>query len=330
MYCKKYKCTNQQNKSEVFNEEPSVRYKTTAINEHEQSQKHLAAISCEMMNRVSVFQKELDERQKVNDSVLFKEFYSLYSLAKEGIANKKAAGFLTLLEKLGVNDLKYFDHRSPASVREMFSTQGCAMKENVVTRAKTAGCFGLLVDDVSDISVMEQMITFIQFYDKDSSEVTVEFLSVDNLLEKHDSANAVAMFHTIQSNLQACTLSTDKLIGLATDVASVMVGRKNGLGAKLKDVNPRLISVHCVCHNLALACTDAKDNGNLKFIKEVETVVTQLWKLFENSPKRLACYLKVQQQLKNLKLSNEKSREMLAKKLKKACDTRWLSFSRQA
>lgn len=159
------------------------------------------------------------------------------------------------------------------------------------------------------------MITFMQFYDKDSSEVTVEFLSVDNLLEKHDSANAVAMFHTIQSNLQACTLSTDKLIELATDGASVMVGRKNGLGAKLKDVNPRLISVHCVCHKLALACTDAKDDGNLKFIKEVETVVTQLWKLFQNS--RLACYLKVQQQLKNLKLSNEKSRKMVTKKLKR-------------
>ena len=230
LICKKYKCTNQQNKSDVFNEKPSVRYKTTAINEHGQSRKHSAAISCKMMNRVSVFQKELDERQKVNDSVLFKVFYSIYWLAKEGIANKKAAGLLTLLEKLGVNDLKYFDHRSPASVREMFSTLGCAVKENVVTRAKTAGCFGLLVDDVSDISTMEQMITFIQFYDKDSSEVTVEFLSVDNLLEKHDSANAVAMFHTIQSNLQACTLSTDKLIGLAPDGASVMVGRKNGLG----------------------------------------------------------------------------------------------------
>ena len=176
----------------------------------------------------------------------------------------------------------------------MFCTLGCAVKENVVKRAKTAGCFGLLVDDVSDRSVMEQMITFIQFYDDDSSEVTVEFLSVDNLLEKHDSANATAMFQTIQSNLHACTLSTDKLIGLATDGASVMVGKKNGLAAKLKDVNPSLISVHCICHNLALACTDAKDDANLKFIKEVETVVTQLWKLFENSPKRLACYLKAQ------------------------------------
>ena len=106
-----------------------------------------------------------------------------------------------------------------------------------------------------------------------------------------------------------------------------MVGKKNGLAAKLKDVNPSLISVHCICHNLALACTDAKDDANLKFIKEVETVVTQLWKNFENSPKRLACYLKVQEQLKHLQLSNEKSRKMVAKKLKKACDTRWLSFN---
>ena len=327
LICKKYKCMSQQNKSDIFNEKPSVRYKTTAINEHAHSQKHSAAISSEMMNRVSVFQKELDERKKVNDTVLYKVFYSIYWLAKECIANKKAVSLMTLIEKLGVGDLKYFDHRSPASLREMFSTLGSALKENVVKRAKMARCFGLLVDDVSDISVMEQMITFIQFYDENSSEATVEFLSVDNLLEKHNSANSAAMFDTIQSNLQACTLSTDNLIGLATDGASVMVGRKNGLAAKLKHVNPRLISVHCICHNLALACTDAKDDSNLKFVKDVKTVVTQLWKLFENSPKRLACYLKVQQQLKHLQLTNEKSRKMVAKKLKKACDTRWLSFN---
>ena len=58
LICKKYKSTNQQNKSDIFNETPPVRYKTTAINEHAQSQKHSAAITCEMMNRVSVFQKE--------------------------------------------------------------------------------------------------------------------------------------------------------------------------------------------------------------------------------------------------------------------------------
>lgn len=90
-------------------------------------------------------------------------------------------------------------------MREIFTTLGCTLKEKVVKRAKTAECFGLLVGDLSDISVMEQMITFIQVYDGDRSEVTVKFLSFDNLLRKHDSANATAMFQIIQSNLKACS-----------------------------------------------------------------------------------------------------------------------------
>ena len=126
---------------------------------------------------------------------------------------------------------------------------------------------------------MEQVITFIQFNNEDSSEITVQVLPVDNLLETHDSAIATAMFQTIQCNLQACTLPVVKLIGLATDGASDMVGRKNVLAAKLKDVKPRFSSLYMPQFSFALAWTDAKDDANLKFIKEVETVVTKLWKL---------------------------------------------------
>lgn len=83
----------------------------------------------------------------------------------------------------------------------MFSILGCVVKENVVIRVKMVGCFGFFVDDVLDILVMEQMIIFIQFYDKDSSEVIVEFFFVDNLLEKYDFVNVVVMFYIIQFNL---------------------------------------------------------------------------------------------------------------------------------
>ena len=60
------------------------------------------------------------------------------------------------------------------------------------------------------------------------------------------------------------------------------------------------MAVHCVCHRLALACTDT--NEELAVIKEVETVVTQLCKIFDNSPKKLAAYLKVQEEMKQLTL----------------------------
>lgn len=72
-----------------------------------------------------------------------------------------------------------------------------------------------------------------------------------------------------------------------------------------------------------MACTDTNDE--LKTIKKVETEVTQLWKIFNNSPKKLAAYLKVQKEMKQITLGS-KANKRISKKLKKACKTRWLSF----
>ena len=71
------------------------------------------------------------------------------------------------------------------------------------------------------------------------------------------------------------------------------------------------MAVHCVCHRLALACTDTKEE--LAVIKEVETKVTQLWKIFENSPKKLAAYLKVQEEMKQLTLGAKATRELASR-----------------
>ena len=79
----------------------------------------------------------------------------------------------------------------------------------------------------------------------------------------------------------------------------------NDVAAILKrTVNSRLVSIHCICHRLALACTDTL--GDVSYIKQVQLWLLQLWKLFENSPKKSAVYLKTQMQLKSVTLSNEK------------------------
>ena len=107
-----------------------------------------------------------------------------------------------------------------------------------------------------------------------------------------------------------------------------MTGKKNGVATKLKELNPVLISVHCICHKLALACTDT--NKEIDYIKRVEDILRQLWAYFENSPKRLAVLLKMQIEIKkkcSLQLK-EKSKQLLVKRMKKACSTRWLSFDR--
>ncbi|VDI67985.1 Hypothetical predicted protein [Mytilus galloprovincialis] len=45
-------------------------------------------------------------------------------------------------------------------------------------------------------------------------------------------------------------------------------------------------SVHCICHRLALACTDS--NKDCKIVTDTSDILRHLWKVFEDSPKRTA------------------------------------------
>ena len=88
-----------------------------------------------------------------------------------------------------------------------------------------------------------------------------------------------------------------------------------------------ILYFHCLAHKLVLAC--AKSADTLDYIANCELQLNQLWKLFENSAKRTATHLKVQESTKNLTLTSE-GQKQVAKKLKKACRARWLSLDKSA
>ena len=96
------------------------------------------------------------------------------------------------------------------------------------------------------------------------------------------------------------------------------------MAARLKQINSKLINVHCVCHRLALACAGASDET--KYITQVEGFILQLWKFFAKSPKQTALLVKAQESWRKMKLL-EKARSVVAKKVRKACRTCWLSTS---
>ena len=85
-------------------------------------------------------------------------------------------------------------------------------------------------------------------------------------------------------------LEVSKLTGLATDGASEMTGKRNGVASKLREESKLLLGVHCFCHCLALACNDVNDK--VAYIKTVEKILIQLWSLFHNLAKKMAAYAK--------------------------------------
>ena len=54
---------------------------------------------------------------------------------------------------VGVEKMQYFGQRSPGAIKEMFLQTGSVLKNSIVQEVKKSGLYGLLIDEVMDISV---------------------------------------------------------------------------------------------------------------------------------------------------------------------------------
>ena len=106
------------------------------------------------------------------------------------------------------------------------------MKQKVVEEVRQCKAFGLLTDEVADISVTENLITFIQFFSSHTQEVETRFLSCQNILEEFSSANAEAISSLLFKELKSNGLDVASLTGFTSDGAKVMLGQNNGVAAK--------------------------------------------------------------------------------------------------
>ena len=102
LLCRKHNTRNLRNNSDTWNATPSIRFRRSFIVEHFVTKQHKDAVQSDMLQRVSSFQKEYEEKRDLNDVILEKAFIAVYWIAKEKIADVKLVSFLQLLENLGV------------------------------------------------------------------------------------------------------------------------------------------------------------------------------------------------------------------------------------
>ena len=161
LFCRKHNTKNLRNNSDTW----KIRFRSSSIVEHFATKQPKHAVQSEMLQRVSFFQTEYDEKRDLNDVMLEKAFTAVYWIAKEEIADVKLVSLLQLLESLGVSELKYLTQRSRPAVREMFLIISEVLKEDYLEKIKRVDSFGLLADETSDVSVLEQLIMFVKFVD---------------------------------------------------------------------------------------------------------------------------------------------------------------------
>ena len=127
------------------------------------------------------------------------------------------------------------------------------------------------------------------------------------------SPNAETITRTIKEEMTKSGLDSQKFLSLASDGASVMVGKNYGVSALLKRDNQRQINVHCICHRLALACGDS--NNDIEYVLTIEHLLVQLYQWLENSCVKTAAYMKMQLRLQSMPLPAEESKRKGCKKL---------------
>ena len=129
MYC--ILCKKHENKDDTWAEIPCKKLVVDAVKDHANSKKHDQCKKAELLSRSSTFQRDLDRREEVEISLVQKAFEVVYWIMKEEIANIKFEGLLQLIERLGVSDMRLFNHRSHPSVQEMVLEIGEAVLRSV-------------------------------------------------------------------------------------------------------------------------------------------------------------------------------------------------------
>ena len=131
-----------------------------------------------------------------------------------------------------------------------------------------------MTDESTDISVLKQLV-IVAKYILPSGKIETSFLHIGDIAD----GTAETIEDAIVAFMETNGLDINKLRSFGSDGCAVMVGRMSGVASRLKVRQPRLVSVHCINHRLALAA----DNIPYMYFKRFKETVQSLFLFYHNS-----------------------------------------------
>ena len=101
-----------------------------------------------------------------------------------------------------------------------------------------------MIDETTNVAVLNEMVIYGRYVRKEATT----FLKICELCNGTAETSEMTVLGYMEEN----GLTMLKTIGLGTDGAAVMTGKRDGIAARFKQRQPLLTNVQCVCHRLAL------------------------------------------------------------------------------
>ena len=221
-------------------------FQRSALVRHMDSDDHLLAKKTLTQRRYMAAAKKCATKSVM--PILDAQIRTAAFLAEQNLPNRKflklidlqlANGASVFLDKKGI----YTNHQAPASMQKYVAN---VLKDTALVRIRDSPYLGIMVDESLDIATNKKLVMFCRIVH--GGVVRVELCANISIVD----GKAETVYDSILNWLQENGISITKVSGFGSDGASVMTGRLNGVGVKLKSLNPRIIHIWCAAHRLAL------------------------------------------------------------------------------
>ena len=128
------------------------------------------------------------------------------------------------------------------------------IKEQTLEQVRASPVFAIQCDESTDIAQCAQFLMYARFVSGNNIKEEILFCR-----PMESCTTAEDIFQVTSDFFQENELSWDSLIGVCTDGAPAMVGVRSGFITKVKEINPSVVSTHCIIHRESLASRTLPD-----------------------------------------------------------------------
>ncbi|XP_035673668.1 zinc finger protein 862-like [Branchiostoma floridae] len=262
-------------------------FRKTALQKHPPTGAHVTAKAARDKRQPSVIRgmKEVDRKRAGAAEAALR---TVYWLVKEEVANRKYASLLELQREQGLAEVKNLNagrnatHTSPTTFNELLRCLNEVVERRVTREVNASPCVAIGIDESTDRSSEKHVVVVVRYVRVHTAELITTFLKC----EKVNDGKAPTIYGTTRAVLDNYGIPVRKVLGLGMDGAAVMSSDMNGVTGLLHRDNPFALAVHCVCHRLQLAVSQAAKN--IPQIKSTSLLVDSIYNYIMLSPNRLA------------------------------------------
>ena len=124
-----------------------------------------------------------------------------------------------------------------------------SLKEIVLAKLRLAPCFGLQLDETTDITGKAQLIVYVRFPSTERMKIVDHYLFC---LPIGIDTTALSVFSKLDNYFSEHEVMWSKCKSVSTDGPRAMVGVRSRVVALIKQVAPEVVSIHCILHREAL------------------------------------------------------------------------------